>query len=377
MLKLLTGGDVIWEGTLREGHALLFSDKILACLPEAFTEGIAAERFDAAGLCVSPGFVNVHVHGAMGHDLMDATDGAIDGLSRAMAQQGTTAFLPTSITASWEDTETAVEAVRRGMVRTLPGAAVLGMHLEGPWIDAAMKGAHPEAFISSQPDARWVAERADVIRTVTFSPTLDPEHTFLRRLLELGIVPSIGHTVAGFEEARAAIEAGAKSITHLFNAQKGLHHRAPGMIGAATVTNVRCELIADGRHVRPELFTPLCRLIGTERLILITDSMRAAGLPDGDYAFGGGQVLVRDGLPVQPDGTIAGSSLKMNEAIRNFQRATGLPLPEVVSLATRNSARLLGLSRKGELAAGMDADITCFDKDLNVSMTFVGGRRVV
>ncbi|MCR4817853.1 MAG: N-acetylglucosamine-6-phosphate deacetylase, partial [Fretibacterium sp.] len=371
MLKLLTGGDVIWEGDLRKGNALLFSDKILACLPNERTEGIEAERIDVAGLCVSPGFVNVHVHGAMGHDLMDATNEAIDGLSLAMAQQGTTAFLPTSITASWKDTEAAVEAVRRGMARVLPGAAVLGMHLEGPWIDVAMKGAHPEAFIGSHPDAGWVADRADAIRTVTFSPTLDPEHRFLRRLLELGIVPSLGHTTAGFEEARSAIEAGAKSITHFFNAQMGLHHRAPGMIGAAAVTNVMCELIADGRHVRSELFAPLCRLIGTERLILITDSMRAAGLPDGDYAFGGGQVLVRDGLPVQPDGTIAGSSLKMNEAIRNFHHATGLPLPEVVGMATRNPSRLLGLSRKGELAAGMDADITCFDENFSVSMTFV------
>ncbi|MBR1673046.1 MAG: amidohydrolase family protein, partial [Fretibacterium sp.] len=241
----------------------------------------------------------------------------------------------------------------------------------------AMKGAHPEEFISSRPDAGWVASREDVVRTVTFSPTLDPRHVFLRWLLELGVVPSLGHTTAGFEEARAAIDAGARSITHLFNAQAGFHHRAPGMVGAAAVTDVMCELIADGHHVRPELFSPLCRLIGTERLILITDSMRAAGLPDGDYAFGGSTVTVRDGLPVKPDGTIAGSALRMNESIRVFQRATGLPLSEVVGMATRNPARLLGLSRKGELSAGMDADITCFDEDLNVSMTFVGGQRVV
>ncbi|MCR5346412.1 MAG: N-acetylglucosamine-6-phosphate deacetylase, partial [Fretibacterium sp.] len=341
MLKLLTGGNVLWEDGLKMGHALLFTDpgdgrgRLLSCLPEELTEGMEVERINAEGLYISPGFINVHIHGAMGHDLMDATDEAIDGLSLDMARQGTTAFLPTSITAPWDDIEAAVNSVRQAMARTLPGAAILGMHLEGPWLDAAMKGAHPKAFLCSQPDSQWVAERADVIRTVTFSPTLDPEHSFLRQLLELDIVPSLGHTTAGFEKARAAIEAGAKSITHLFNAQVGLHHRAPGMIGAAAVTDVMCELIADGHHILEELFAPLCRLIGTERLILITDSMRAAGLPDGDYAFGGGRVLVRDGLPVQPDGTIAGSSLRMNEAIRNFIHATELPLTEVVGMATR------------------------------------------
>ena len=376
MPKLLKNGKVLWEGTLREGCALLFDDRrVLACLPEDGARGIDAERLDAGGGYVLPGFINVHVHGAMGCDLMDATDEALDGMSQAMAQDGVTAFLPTSVTAPWSEVEAAVDAARRAMGRALPGAAVLGMHLEGPWIEAAMRGAHPADFLRADPDAKWVAERADVLRTVTFSPVLDPEHGFIRRLLELGVVPSIGHTTADFETARAAIDAGARSITHLFNAQTGLHHRAPGVVGAAAVTDAMCELIADGRHVRPELFAPLCRLIGTDRLVLITDAMRAAGLPDGNYAFAGERVEVKDGLPGK-DGTIMGSTLRMNEALRNFWRATGRPLTEVAAMASRNPARLLGLPRKGELAPGMDADIAVLDGELNVVMTFVGGRRV-
>ena len=376
-MKLLFGGKILSDGRIWEGRALLFSKSVLACIPEEAAGGIDAERIRLDGEYVLPGFVDVHTHGARGADVMDASDEAIDALSLAMAKNGTTAFAPASVTAPMPEIEAAIDAVRRGMRRPLPGAALLGLHLEGPWIEPAMRGAHPEAFIRTQPDASWVAKHADALCTVTYSPVLDPGHDFLKRLLELGIVPSLGHTTADFETARSAIEAGAQSITHLFNAQRGLHHRQPGMIGAAAVTEVMCELIADGHHVRSELFEPLCRLIGMDRLVLISDSIRAGGLPDGEYAFAGGQVRVRDGLPLQPDGTIAGSSLTMNRAVRNFWRATNRPLAEVVGLATRNPARLLGLKRKGSLDPGFDADIVCLDRDLNVTMTFVGGTRVV
>ena len=375
-MKLLAGERILWDGAMLEGHALLFDDRVLACLPADRTDGIEAERVEAGGRYVLPGFVNVHVHGAMGYDAMDATDEALDALSLAMAKEGVTAFLPTSVTAPMGEIDATVRAVRRGMARTLPGAAILGMHLEGPWIDEAMRGAHPAAFINRSPDIPWVAERADVLRIVTFWPTLDPEHSFTRSLKALGIVPSLGHTTADFDLALSAVRAGARSITHLFNAQRGLHHRRPGMVGAAAVSDAMCEFIADGRHVVPELFEPICRLIGTDRLILITDSMRAAGLPDGDYRFAGGVVTVRDGLPVNGDGTIAGSVLTMNRALKNFHQATRRPLSELSATVSRNPARLLGLTRKGELTAGMDADIVCLDDDFNVRATFVEGRQV-
>ncbi|WP_208873767.1 amidohydrolase family protein, partial [Fretibacterium fastidiosum] len=176
-MKFLAGERILWDGAMLEGHALLFDDRVLACLPEDRTDGIEAERVEAGGRYVLPGFVNVHVHGAMGYDAMDATDEALDALSLAMAKEGVTAFLPTSVTAPMGEIDAAVRAVRRGMGRTLPGAAILGMHLEGPWIDEAMRGAHPAAFIGRSPDVPWVAERADVLRIVTFSPTLDPQHS--------------------------------------------------------------------------------------------------------------------------------------------------------------------------------------------------------
>ena len=363
-MKLLSGGKIVLHDKVLERHSLLFSDRILSCIPEDRAGGIEAERFNVCGAYVSPGFIDVHVHGAGGADAMDATDESMDVFSRCLAGHGVTAFLPTALTSAREHLSVVADNVKRAMKRRLPGASVFGLHLEGPWIDCGHKGAHPQDHIENTPDAEWVAQRADVIRTVTFSPQKDPNHVFLKRLLELKIVPSLGHTDAGFEEGLAAIEAGAKSITHLFNAQTGLHHRAPGLVGAALCSSAMCELVPDGEHVRAELFEPLCKALSTERLMLVTDSTRAAGLPNA-------------GLPRLRDGTIAGSSLSMDRGVLNVWKATGRPLPEVVRMATANPARLHGLeSRRGSIAPGCDADITCFDEQLDVFMTFVGGRLV-
>lgn len=364
-----------------ERHALLFTNKILSCMPGNWTTGIDAERIDVDGTYISPGFIDVHVNGAGGADTMDATDESMDVFSKCLAKHGTTAFFPTSVTASKELLNAAAANVERAMKRKMPGAMVLGLHLEGPWIDAGYKGAHPQEHIETKPDTDWVVKWSNVIRRVTFSPKLDPQHVFLKNLLELKIVPSLGHTNANFEEGMAAIAAGAKSVTHLFNAQTALHHRAPGMIGVALCSSAMCELIADGAHVRSELFEPLCKAIGTDRLMLVTDSMRAAGLPNGEYNreydFVGRKVSVKDGAPRTPDGTLAGSVLTMDRAVLNFWRATGRPLPDIVKLASANPARLHGLeTRKGSLTPGCDADIACFDEKLEIQMTFVGGTPV-
>jgi N-acetylglucosamine-6-phosphate deacetylase len=376
-MKLLIGGKIILSDRILEHHALLFTDKILSCLPEDRAAGIDAERIGVGGAYVSPGFIDVHVNGAGGADAMDATDESMDMFSQCLAEHGVTAFFPTSVTTSRERLNAAAANVRRAMGRKMPGAAVLGLHLEGPWIDAGRRGAHPQEYVETKPDADWVSKWSDVIRTVTFSPKLDPRHVFLKSLLELAVVPSLGHTDASFEEGMAAVAAGAKSITHLFNAQSPLHHRAPGMIGVALCSSAMCELIADGVHVRSELFEPLRKAIGTDRLVIVTDSMRAAGLPDGEYDFAGRKVSVKDGVPRLPDGTLAGSALCMDRGVLNVWRATGRPLPDIVKLASANPARLHGLeTRKGSLAPGCDADITCFDDELEIRMTFVGGALV-
>lgn len=376
-MKLLTGGKIIMDDRILEGHDLLFTNRVLACLPEDRTAGIDAERIEVYGAYISPGFIDIHVNGACGADTMDATDESMDAFSKCLAGHGTTAFLPTSVTSSKERREAAVTNVERAMKRKMPGASVLGLHLEGPWIDIAHKGAHPQEFIEETPDADWVAKWSGVIRTVTFSPRRDPRHMFLKRLTELGIVPSLGHTDINFDEGLAAVAAGARSLTHLFNAQSGLHHREPGMIGVAFCSSAMCELITDGAHVRSELFEPLCRVIGTDRLMIVTDSMRAAGLPDGEYDFVDRRVTVKDGVPRLPDGTLAGSALTMNRGVLNVWRATGRPLPEIVKLASANPAKLHGLERsKGSLKPGCDADITCFDENLEIQLTFAGGELV-
>lgn len=375
-MNLLSGGRIVYGGEILEGYALLFSDKILSCIPEELALGIEAQRIELHGDFVSPGFIDIHINGACGADTMDATHESIEVFSKCLAQHGTTAFLPTSVTSSQTSRDKALENVRWAMTQKMPGATVLGLHLEGPWIDIAHKGAHPQEYIKSQPDIDWVRTWSDVIRIVTFSPKCDPNHLFLKQLRALGIVPALGHTDADFEEGRAAIEAGALSLTHLFNAMNGLHHRMPGMVGAAFCTQVFCELIADGAHVRSELFEPLFKIIGTDRLILVTDSMRAAGLPDGEYDFVDRTVWVRDGVPRLPDGTLAGSALTMDRGVFNIWKATQRPLPEIIKMASLNPAKLLGLNSKGTLEAGFDADIICFDDNLKVKMTFVGGEIV-
>jgi N-acetylglucosamine-6-phosphate deacetylase len=373
-MKLLIDGKIILSDRILEHHALLFTNKILSCMSEYRSAGIDAERINVGGAYISPGFIDVHVNGAGGADTMDATDESMDVFSKCLAEHGTTAFYPTSVTTSKERLSAAAANVRRAMGRKTPGAAVLGLHLEGPWIDAGHKGAHPREYIETKPDADWVSEWSDVIRTVTFSSTLDPQHVFLKSLLERMIVPSLGHTDASFEEGVAAVAAGAKSITHLFNAQSALRHRAPGMVGVALCSSAMCELITDGVHVRSELFEPLCKAIGTGRLMIVTDSMRAAGLPDGEYDFADRRVSVKDGIPRLPDGTLAGSALCMNKGVLNVWRATGRSLPEVVKLASTNPAGLHGIeTRKGSLAPGCDADIVCFNEELEIRMTFVGG----
>ncbi len=339
-----------------------------------------AEVIDAAGGYVSPGLVDVHCHGFMG---WDASNGSLDELremSRQAARWGTTSWLPTTMTLPWPVLEKCFAAIRAARDESLTdawrGAQVLGCHAEGPFINMKKKGAQAGSSIQA-PDVEKLRPWADVVRLMTVAPEVDGALDFIRAARALGVVISMGHTAATCEEALAGVDAGVTHATHTFNAMTPLTHREPGAAGAALVDGrVYCELIADTFHVSSLLFRLMAKQKG-DHLVLITDSIQEAHLPDGPHDRDG-QTIVVNGIRLRfPNGTIAGSALTMDRAVRNFREHTGLPLYKVVNMASLYPARSIGAdARKGSLEPGKDADFLITDRDFNVRATFVRGQRL-
>ena len=364
--------------TVEGGLALFFDEKIRAIRPAATVS--AAEReevescIDAHGAYVSPGFLNVHIHGCVGADTMDDDPEAIRKMQLFQARTGVTAFLPTTMTYDFPTLERAFAHVRKAMARE-EGARVLGCHMEGPFISPAKKGAQAEKNIAKADFAK-IAPYQDIVKIITVAPEELPDGgQFIADCHAHSIVVSLGHTAADYATARQAIEEyGAKHITHLFNAMTGLHQRHPGVVGAALDTDANCELIVDNVHIHPAAQRIVYRL-KKDHLILITDSLRACGLGDGPSELGGQKVFVKGTLATLEDGTIAGSVLCMNDGLRIFRENTGAPIEEVVTAVTKTPAKELGLyDELGSLSAGKNADITIFDDALKIQRTIVGGR---
>lgn len=301
-------------------------------------------------------------------------------MSRRAARFGVTAWLPTTMTLDWPALERCFSAIRQARRESLTdewcGAQVLGCHAEGPFINPRKKGAQAESGIQ-KPDAEKLRPWADVIRLATLAPELEGAIECIRAARAMGVALSMGHTDASYDQAMAGIEAGVTHATHTFNAMPPLNHREPGVVGAALSDGrVYCELICDTFHVHPALFGLMARQ-KPDRLVLITDSIASAGLPDGPHDQMGATVIV-DGIRCRfPDGTIAGSALTLDRAVRNFQEHTGLPLWQVVNMAALHPAMSIGVdAAKGSLDPGKDADILITDPDFNVRATFVRGIRV-
>ena len=376
-MKCIINGKIIMKDGLLEGKAIVFDDAIRG-FADVPPEG--AEVINAGGGYVSPGLIDVHCHGFMGWDASHGDPDELRRMSRRAARYGVTAWLPTTMTLDWPSLERCFAAIRGAQWESLSpdwgGARVLGCHAEGPFINPKKKGAQAAANIQ-RPNAERLRPWADVIRLMTLAPEMDGALECIRAAREMGITLSMGHTDATYEQAMAGIEAGVTHATHTFNAMPPLNHRQPGPVGAALGDErVYCELICDTFHVHPALFDLMARQVG-ERLVLITDSIPVAGLTDGPHEQLGVTVIV-DGMKLRfPDGTIAGSALTLDAAVRNFARHTGLPLWRVVNMASLNPARSIGMdNRKGTLEIGRDADVLVTDGDFNVRATFVGGRQV-
>ncbi|MCM3767276.1 N-acetylglucosamine-6-phosphate deacetylase [Neobacillus niacini] len=327
-----------------------------------------------------PGFIDVHIHGAAGADTMDATKEALDTMATALPKEGTTSFLATTITQEANQIEKALEnAANYIMNQPSQGKAeVLGVHLEGPFVNPKMAGAQPKQHII-EPDLplfkKWQEMAGGNIKQVTIAPEQPGGLEMVRYLKENSVIASLGHTDATYEQVDQAIEAGANQVTHLYNQMRGLHHREPGVVGAAFLRDeLKAELIVDGVHSRPETVKLAYQQKGSEGLILITDAMRAKCLKNGQYDLGGQEVTVKDGKAVLADGTLAGSILKLGHGVKNIVAFAGCSLAEAVEMASVNPAKQLNMyDKKGSITPGKDADIVILDPDLEVTMTYCRG----
>lgn len=332
------------------------------------------------GCMIIPGLIDIHIHGADGADVMDGTKEALKQLSTALPREGTTSFLATTMTQSKEEIERALINVghymeERGVSNS---AEILGIHLEGPFINKTMAGAQPTGhIIAAQIELfkEWQKLSKGNIKLVTLAPEIEGGIELIHHLKETGVIASIGHSNATYDEVVVAIEAGSKHATHLFNQMRGLHHREPGIVGAVFLRDeLTAELIVDGIHVRPEMVNLAYKVVGSNRIILITDSMRAKCLKNGTYDLGGQDVTVKAGKAVLSDGTLAGSILKLGQALKNMMSFTGCSLEDVIQMGSVNPARQLNVfHRKGSITVGKDADLVVLDGSLDVYMTLCNG----
>ena len=374
-MKCIINGKIILKDNIVEDAVIVFDEKIQKIVPLKDIDTSDYKIIDAMGKYIAPGLVDMHIHGYLG---ADASDGDIDGIKKmaeGIISNGVTAWCPTTMTVSKKEIEAAFDSVRTVKnSKDYYGSRILGVNSEGPFINAAKKGAQAEEHIL-KPDADFIKKHSDIVKLFTVAPEVDGALLCIEEVSrDTDVLISMGHTDASFEEAVTGIEKGVRHTTHLFNAMTPLSHRSPGVTGAALSSEyVSTELIADTFHVNKGLFNLIAK-IKKDKLCLITDCIRAGGMPDGDYTLGG-QPVHKEGIKcLMPDGTIAGSVLKLNEAVRNLYENSTLPLYEAVNCASLNPAKALGEdSEIGSLEEGKRADIIIADEKFNIYTTILGG----
>ena len=340
---------------------------------------VDAEAVDAGGALLAPGFLDLHTHGAVNVDVNDADPEGLVRISRFFASHGVTGWLCSILTDTQEQTLRCIAAAKEAMQDT-SGARLLGIHLEGPSLSPQYAGAMPQHLLRNG-DAALIhryQEAADgAIRTMTIAPELPGALDAIRELSGEMIL-SLGHSNATYDQAIAAIDAGARCITHTFNAMRLFHQHEPAIMGAVLESDVYCEAICDGRHLHPGSVRFLLKMKGYDRVIAITDSIMAAGLPDGNYKLGVNDVIVEEGDAKLKDGTRAGSTLTTGQAFRNLMKFTGESPEKILPLLTENPATMLGLQNSiGFIGEGKDADVLIMDSEFQIKETFVKGRRII
>lgn len=352
----------------------------VAQLAEKVNAPAGCPRLDLGGKRLVPGFIDIHTHGAAGVDVNAATAAQLNGtIGRFFASQGTTGWLCSVLTDTPEQTLWCLDQAKAAMKEEGDWAQLLGVHLEGPFLASQYKGAMPEHLLqkgSAELFAKYEAAGEGAIRYMTVSPEVEGVPAMVRDIAAR-VKVAIGHSGAEYDTAMECIANGAVSATHTFNAMRLFHQHQPAIMGAVLESDVYCEAICDGRHLHPASVRLLLKCKGWDRVVAVTDSIMAAGLPDGNYKLGVNDVVVEDGdAKLASDGTRAGSTLTTGQALKNLVKFTGEGPEKVLPLLTENPADLLGLPRKGRIAPGCDADFVVLGEDLSVLRTIVGGRTV-
>jgi len=368
-MKAIINAKILLDNEFIEGKVLLFDQHIVEIADNVDMSGI--EIIDAHGAYVTAGFIDLHIHGNGGADVMDATPDALATISVTLPQTGTTSFLATTMTMSSQDIDNALQNIQLH-ANKVTGAHILGIHLEGPFINASKHGAQDKAYVQKA-NTSLIENYMQEVKMITLAPEIEGSEYFIKQLTKEfpHIILSIGHSDASYEETQESFTWGVSHATHLFNAMNAYHHRKPGIIGAVFDSDVTCDIIADLVHTHPSALE-LAQKIKKDKLILITDAMRAGCMKCGTYDLGGRRVEVGDGKAILEDGTLAGSVLKMNEALANMHQHTSMSRIEVLNSVTKIPASKLGI-KKGELKEGYDADIVIFDEKFSIISTIVHG----
>ena len=375
----IINGKVYKNGAFSEEDLILKEGKIISA-----ENGNVDEVYDAKGNYVVPGFIDVHTHGGAGVDVNAADQKGFEKIGHFFATQGTTSWLSSILTDSKEQTlKTIKEAVKHQEAQKDGHencADLLGIHLEGPFLAPEYKGAMPEHLLIS-PDLELLKEYQKAadgnIRYITVSPEVKGVPEAIKGMTDLGMKVAIGHSGADYETSWKCINEGAVAATHTFNAMKLLHQHFPAIMGAALESDIYCEAICDGRHLHPGTVRLLLKVKGLDKVVAITDSIMAAGLPDGRYKLGVNDVIVEDGDAKLENGVRAGSTLTQNVALKNLLAFTGKRLEEILPLLSENPARLIKVyDKKGSIADGKDADIVLLDAENDIADVFVGGNLI-
>lgn len=379
MRTLIVGGTLLTPHENLPGRSLVVEGgRIAEIAAGQLAAGPDDLVVDARGGWVTPGLIDVHVHGALGHDPMQASHAAIHGMARFFAQHGVTTYLPTTLAATREQTLQAVQSLA-DCPQPSDGSHHLGVHIEGPYLNPEHRGAQPvEQLRDADPDEYRAWLDTGAVRLVTIAPERPGAMAFIEMAAAQGVEFAIGHSGASYEQVLQAADHGLRQATHTFNGMLGLNHRTPGTVGGVlTDDRIYAQVIADGVHLHPAVVKLIVRAKGTGRTILITDAISPTGLPDGEYQLTGLKITLQDGISRTAAGGLAGSTLTMDAAVRNAMQFAGIDPQQALAMATSTPAEAMGWSgRKGALAAGADADVAIFDDQWEVQMTMVAGRIV-